>query len=128
MNNVKGRTMFWVNGKDVVFTVSFPMKLGDDILLSPPGLAGGKLRLAAVEVNDGATDAVHQVHHEYVNGESRLSLPFQRVGAFSFEIGSMGNTHDGALSARVVAQAATPEMMIVNFTIYLERKPNFAPR
>ena len=33
--------MFWVNGKDVIFTASFPMKLGDDILLSPPGLAGG---------------------------------------------------------------------------------------
>jgi hypothetical protein len=121
--------MFWVNGKDVVFTVSFPMKLGDDVLLSPPGLAGGKLRLKAIDVNDGvAPDAVHQVHHEYVNGESRLSLPFQRVGAFSFEVDSMGDTRDGSLSARVVAQAATPDMMIVNFSVYLERKPNFAPR
>lgn len=120
--------MFWVNGKDVIFTASFPMKLGDDILLSPPGLAGGKLRLKAVDVNDGAAGAVHQVQHEYVDGESRLALPFQRMGAFSFEIGSMGKTHDGLLSARVVAQAATEDMMIVNFTIFLERKPNFTPR
>lgn len=51
-----------------------------------------------------------------------------RVGAFSFETGSMGKTHDGLLSARVVAQAATEGMMIVNFTIILERKPNFTPR
>lgn len=120
--------MFWVNGKDVFFTASFPMMIGDDILLSPPVLAGGKLRLKAVEVNDNGAAEVHQVQHEYVDGESRLTLPFQRLGAFSFEIGSMGNTHDGALSARVVAQAATPDMMIVNFNIYLERKPNFAPR
>ena len=120
--------MFWVNGKDVVFTASFPMMVGDDILLSPPGLAGGKLRLKAVDVNDNGTAEAHQVQHVYLNGESQLTLPFQRIGAFSFEIASMGNTHDGALSARVVAQAATPDMMIVNFNIYLERKPNFAPR
>ena len=120
--------MLWVNGKDVIFTASFPMKLGDDILLAPPGLAGGKLRLKAVDVNDGASNAVHQVEHEYVDGESRLALPFQRVGAFSFEIGSMGTTQDGLLSARVVAQAATEDMMLVNFSIFLERKPNFAPR
>ncbi len=120
--------MFWVNGKDVLFTASFPMKLGDDILLSPPVLAGGKLRLKTVEVNDGAAGAVHQVQHAYVDGESHLTLPFQRVGAFSFEIGSMGQTHDGLLSGRVVVQAATEDMMIVNFNIYLERKPNFAPR
>ena len=121
--------MFWVNGKDVVFTVSFPMMLGDDVLLSPPGLAGGKLRLKAVDVNDGVDpNALHNVQHEYVDGESRLALPFQRVGAFSFEIASMGTTRDGELSARVVAQATTPDMMIVNFSVYLERKPNFSPR
>lgn len=121
--------MLWINGKDVIFTASFPMKLGDDILLSPPGLGGGKLGLAVVDVNDdGTAGAVHQVQHAYVDGESRLSLPFQRAGAFSFEIGSMGETHDGALSARVVAQAATEDMMLVTFTICLARKANFAPR
>jgi len=120
--------MLWVNGKDVIFTASLPITLGDDVLLSPPGLAGGKLRLKAVEVNDGAAGAVHQVQHEYVDGESRLALPFQRMGAFSFEIGSMGTTHDGLLSARVVARAATEDMMLVIFSIFLERKPNFAPR
>jgi hypothetical protein len=120
--------MLWVNGKDVIFTASFAMTLGDDILLAPPGMAGGKLRLKAVDVNDGASTAVHQVEHEYVDGVSRLALPFQRVGAFSFEVASMGTTQDGLLSARVVAQAATEDMMLVTFTIFLERKPNFAPR
>ena len=120
--------MFWVNGKDVVFTASFPMMVGDDILLTPPGLAGGKLRLTAIDVADDGSAEAHQVEHKYIDGESRLSLPFQRIGAFSFEISSMGRTHDGELSARVVAQAATPDMMIINFNIYLQRKPNFAPR
>jgi len=120
--------MFWVNGKDVLFTASFPMKLGDDVLLSPPGLGGGKLRLKAVEVSDNGPAAVHQVQHEYVDGESRLSLPFQRIGAFSFDIENMGNTHDGALSARCLIQAATEDMMMVTFSAYLERKPNFSPR
>jgi hypothetical protein len=119
--------MLKINGKDVIYSTSFVMKKGDDVVLTPPGVIGRSIKIVAPQDATAIGSGKEGFHADESDVHlTVLTVPFADDGHFVVEL-EQGQlcTVKGQLSCRIAGYTLGGNAMLVHFDLHEGRYVNY---
>lgn len=119
--------MLKINGNEVIYSTSFVMKKGDEVVLTPPGVIGRSIKIVAPQDASAIGDGKQGFHADESDVHlSVITVPFADKGMFvvGLEQGQLC-TVKGPLSCRIAGDALGGNAMLVHFDLHEGRYNNY---
>ncbi len=119
--------MLKIGGKEVIYSKSFVMKKGEEVLMTPPGVIGRSIKIVATQdattFGPGTQAFSADESNVYL---TVINLPFANQGQFVVELerGQLAS-EKGPLSCRISGFTLGDTAMLVHFDLHEGRYDNY---
>jgi hypothetical protein len=119
--------MLKINGKEVIYSTSFVMEKGDDVVLNPPGVIGRSIKIVAPQNASAIGEGTQGFAADESDlAQSVITVPFADKGNFVVELkdGQLASKK-GPLSCRIAGYTLGARAMLVHFDLHEGRYDNY---
>lgn len=119
--------MLKINGKEVIYSTSFVMAKGDEVVLTPPGVIARSIKIVAPQEASAIGEGKEGFYADESDlTQSVITVPFADKGYFVVELekGQLASTK-GPLSCRIAGYTLGATAMLVHFDLHEGRYNNY---